>query len=260
MLEKICPKCKWAGTVSAILIVLVIIGIIGWLGITIISQIKAYAYIGQPETMRDTITISGEGKVTAIPDIATIRIGVVTEKKEVADAQEENTEKVNELIKEFKAIEISKEDIQTTRYNIYPKYDYSREGGSKLIGYEVNQQLTIKIRDLDNVGVVLAKAGAIGANQIGGLEFTIDDKEILQQEAREKALKNAKEKAETLAKISGVKLGKIVSFSESSSNYEPYPVYAKAEMLGLGGAEEAPDIQTGSIEINIYATVSYEIK
>lgn len=263
MLDKICPKCKWVGVVSAILIVLVLLGVIGWLGVTIFSKIKSYSYIGRPEAMRDTITISGEGKVTAIPDIATVSIGLTTEKKEVADAQKENTEKINAIIKALKDLKIEAKDIETSSYSIYPKYDYT-ESGQKLLGYEVSQQLTVKIRDLNNAGAVLAKAGELGANQAGGLEFTIDEPETLRQEAREKALKNAKEKAEALAEISGVKLGKIVSFSESSNGIEPtyYSRYdsMKAISAESGGGMPSPDIQSGSIEINVYATVVYEIK
>lgn len=232
------------------------------MGVTIVSKIKSYSYIGRPEAMRDTITISGEGKVTAIPDIAMVRIGLTTEKKQVADAQKENTEKVNTIIKAFKDLKIEAKDMETSSYNIYPKYDYT-ESGTKLLGYEVSQQLTIKIRDLDNVGAILAKAGELGANQIGGLEFTIDEPESLRQEAREKALENAKEKAEALADISGVKLGKIVSFSESSGGVEP-PYYRYDSMKAISaesaGGMPSPDIQSGSLEISVYATVVYEIK
>lgn len=259
MFEKFCPP--WARILSAILILLIFVGVVVWLGVAITSKIKAYSYIGAPEAMRDTITISGEGRVTAIPDIATISIGVTTEKKEVADAQKENTEKINKIVRELKELEIDDKDIKTSSYNIYPKYDYS-EGGGRLVGYVVDQQLTIKIRNLEIVGKILGKVAELGANQIGGLQFTIDDQETLKQEAREKALANARGKAEALAKISGVKLGKIVSFSESSDGYEPYPYYARAEAAyGFGGGESAaPNIQTGSLDIMVYATVSYEIK
>ncbi len=241
------------------LVILILLGVVFWLGAAFVSKIKAYDYIGRPEAQRDTIAISGEGKVTAVPDIASIRLGLATEKEEVAAAQKENTEKMNDLIKELKGMGVDEEDIQTTTYNIYPRYDYKEES-SELRGYEVSQQVTVKIRDLSEVGDILTAAGEIGANQVGGLQFTIDDKEDLREEARAKALENAQEKAETLADSLDVDLGRIVSFNETEGGSPtPYPYY-REEAMGLGGSGTAPDIQAGSNEVIMYVTVIYEIK
>ena len=261
MFDKMTHDCpKWVKVTKIVLILLILLGAVLWFGAEFVSKLKAYDYIGRPEAQRDTITISGEGKVTAVPDIATISVGIQTDKKTVAEAQKENTDKMNNIIKELKALDIAAKDIETTSYNIYPQYDYI-DGRSIIKGYEVNQQVAVKIRDLDKVGEVIAKAGELGANSVGGLNFTIDDPEELRQQAREKALENAKEKAEALAKISGVKLGKIVSFNEYESS--PAPMYKNYGMeafsSGMGGAV-APDIQSGSLDVIINATVVYEIK
>lgn len=223
------------------------------------NKIKEYRYIGMSDQYPHTIAISGEGKVVAIPDIAKLNLGVTTTKVSVADAQKENTDKMNKLIKVLKDLGIDDKDIQTTNYQIYPQYNWTEDRGQYLTGYQIDQSVSVKVRETDKVGEVLAKTAAVGANQVGGLTFTVDDPEETKQEAREKALKNAQEKAATLAKMAGVHLGKLVSFSESSNDYMPQPYYESSKALGIGGGAVAPDIQAGSTEIVVYVTVSYEI-
>jgi len=222
---------------------------------------KAYTFVGRSEQQIYSITIAGEGKVTAIPDIATISLGLQTEKLTVADAQKENTDKMNQIIKQLTDLGIETKDIQTSNYSIYPNYNWDN-GKQTLRDYQVNQTVEVKIRDLTKVGTIVDAAGQLGANQVSGLSFTIDEPEKLKQEAREKALQNAKEKADALAKIAGVKLGKLVSFSENSYNSTPQPIYrdyaVKAEASGAASAV-VPDIQTGSQDIIIDVSVTYEV-
>ena len=133
--------------------------------------------------------------------------------------------------------------------------------GQVLRGYQVSQSVTVKIRDLAKVGDILAAAGEGGANQVSGLSFSIDDPESLKQEARIKALENAKTKAEALASVAGVSLGKIVSFSESSMT--PPVMYKSIDAsLGMGGAAAVPSptVEAGSMDIVLDVTVSYEIR
>ncbi|MDO8505239.1 MAG: SIMPL domain-containing protein [bacterium] len=244
---------------NKLLSVLLVIGII-WIAGQIRNDWKENRYIGRPTEVRDTITIAGEGKVTAIPDIATVEVGVVTEKSDVLAAQKENTSKVNELLKKVKDLKIEDKDIQTTNYQINPQYDY-QSGRQTLRGYSITQSVKIKIRDLGKIGVLLSSVGEAGANQVSGVSFTIDEPEVLRQQAREKALDNAREKAKSLADHADVKLGKIVSFSESGGGMPPTPYYARAEALGMGGdmAMKSPDIQAGSLEVIVSVNVSYEI-
>ena len=222
------------------------------------NAIKQHDYIGRSDQQIYTIAISGEGKVTAVPDIAQVSLGIETQSPSVATAQKENTDKMNKLITELKSLDIDKEDIKTVNYNIYPQYDWL-DGRQILRGYSVSQSATVKIRDLEKISAVLEKSVLAGANQVGGLTFTIDEPEALRQQAREKALLNAKEKAESLAKIAGVKLGRLVSFNEFSNGYPPvyYGDYALKEQ-GIGGGA-APQIELGSQEIIINVNVTYEV-
>ena len=236
---------------------IVVLGIA--IGLWAWNMSKQHYYIGKNPDIQRTISIMGEGKVTAIPDIALVSLGLTTEKKSVSDAQSENSKTINSLIEKLKVLGIAKEDITTTNYSIYPAYDWTN-GKQILRGYTVSQDVQVKIRQTDKVDDVLKIAGDLNLNQIGGLTFTIDNPETYKQQARIKALENAKEKADALAEVMGVKLGKVISFSESGGNVPaPYPIYAKSEAMGIGGGGPAPTVEVGSQEIVIDATISYEL-
>lgn len=251
------PVCKIVGAIFAVVLV-IYFGVLTW------NAVKQHDYIGRENKQVYTIAITGEGKVTAIPDIAEISLGIQTDKPTVAVAQKENTDKMNQIISQLKGMGIDAKDIQTTNYSIYPRYDYSN-GRQAVLGYTVSQNVAVKIRNLDKVGDIVDKAGSLGANQVGSLNFTIDEPEVIKQQAREKALLNAKEKAEALAKIAGVRLGKLVSFTESGSG-QPMPIYnnyaMKSLAVGMGGdsaAAPASAVEPGSQDVIIDVMVTYEV-
>lgn len=238
---------------AALILLLLVLAVSEIVGIS--NKIKEGRYIGQGAQYKNTIAVSGEGKVLAKPDIGQVDLSVISDAVSVAAAQKDNTGKMDKIIKAMKDSGIKEEDLKTASYDISPRYQYSA-GKSTIIGYEVTQTLEVKIRDLDKVGEILGQAAALGANQVGSLIFTFDNPEKFKSEARQKAVANAKEKAEDLAGSLGVKLGKIVSFSESVSG-EPVPIYAR-EALGMGGGA-APEIQTGQNEIQVNVNLAYEI-
>ena len=220
---------------------------------------KQFDYIGKSTTQRDTIAIAGDGKVTAVPDIASVSIGVQTHKDKVGDAQAENSKKMNAIIDKVKSMGVKPEDVQTSNYSLYPQYDYTN-GKQIQNGYVVSQSVDVKIRDLNKIGDILAAAGSLGANQVGGVNFTIDEPEKLRQEARLKAIAAAKAKAQALADAAGVKLGKIVGFSESFGGGNPPPIfYGKDMAMGMGGGAASPSVEPGSQDVNVSVTVNYEI-
>ena len=222
--------------------------------------------IAKTEQVQDRFSVNGSGVVFAKPDIANLSIGFRTEtKKTAAEAVEENSKKMNEIIKELKSLDIEAKDIKTTNYNLNPIYTWTEARGQELKGYEVYQTATVKIRDLDSIGDVVSKTAEKGANQIGSISFTIDDEYELKGEARELAIEKAKEKAEDIADKTGMKLGKIVNVYENQVYY-PTATYANAkvsydEAYGLGGgAIESPTIETGQNEVRVEVTIVYEVK
>ena len=212
-------------------------------------------------TTANTVSFSGEGKVLAKPDVAVIDFSIVTEATTSKAAQDTNSEKSNKVTDFLKKQKIEDKDIKTTSYNIYPQYEYPRYGGvPKIKGYQVSQTIEIKIRNLDNVSLVLDGVVTAGANQIGNLNFKIDDPEKLKAEARTKAIADAKKKAGELKDQVGIKLGKIVNFSEGVMGY-PVPMY-ESSMLGKGGGVGGggPSVPSGESEITVNVMITYQIK
>src|SRR3989344_541873 len=148
---------------------------------------KEYRYVGSGVTATNTITVSGDGEVFAVPDTATFSVTVQEEAKEVKEAQD-----------------IDEKDIQTTDYSVYPQYDYIQKacaggycpGGEQVLrGFQVSQTLTVKVRDTKKAGDLLSGVGSRGVSSVSGLSFTIDDQDALEAEARAKAITKARTKA-----------------------------------------------------------------
>ncbi len=239
-------------------IVLIMLGI--FLGLKAWNAVAEHEAIGRVPRVRDTITMDGEGKISGKPTLARVEAGVYTEASDVKNAQNQNTQKMNSILAGIKALGVKEEDIQTSNYNIYPKFDYTN-GKQNLMGYTVSQSLTIKVRDLAKVGDVLAKAGELGANQVNGVNFSIDDPASLKQDARKKAMDNARNKAKELADALGVKIVRVVSFSESSGGYAPAPWLSSAKAMDTSGREMiAPEIATGSLDVTSNVSVTFEIQ
>lgn len=236
-----------------------IVYLIVFIGALSRNALKQFSFIGKAERPQNTIMVNGEGKTIGKSDVAVVEIGFLTEKADVVSAQKDNTEKMNKLIAEVKKLGVKDDDIQTTQYQIYPKYDYP-DGKSALSGYTVAQSVTLKIRELAKISPVLAKVGEVGVNQVSGLTFTIDNPELLKTEARAQALADAKAKAEVLARSLGVRLVRVVSFSESMPVLPMDFKYRTLMGEGMGGGAPLPDIQSGSLEVRVQASVIYEIE
>ncbi|HQI95080.1 MAG TPA: SIMPL domain-containing protein [bacterium] len=212
---------------------------------------------------QDRFSVTGSGTVYAKADIANIVIGFKSGvKKTAAEATAENTKKMNNIIEALKKLGIEEKDIQTTEYTLSPVYNWTNERGQELIGYEVSQNLTVKVRDLNKIGEVIARTTEQGANQIGSVNFTIDDEFELRNQARALAIKKAQEKAQLIAEQSGMKLGKIKGFSEGSNNPTPI-LYSNAKMIATqaeGADLSEPLIPSGQNEIKVDVTLVYEVK
>ncbi len=232
------------------------------------NKIKQGKYIGQDIVAKNTITVSGTGEVYAKPDLALTSFSVRNEAKTVAEAMTENTAKMNAVIDFMKEQGVEDKDLKTTSFNIYPLYEWQKasteiwpppEGTRILVGYEITQSLQVKIRDLDKIGDIIQGAADSGANQIGSLQFTIDDQDELKKQAREEAIEEAKEKARELASQLAVQLVRITSFSESGVAPR-FSYYDTAMKEAIGSAEApAPQIETGENKIEVSVSITFEI-
>ena len=250
------------------------------MGVSIVIALLSFAYavVGyansfsrQIDSSSPRFSVSGEGKVTAIPDVAEFTFGVLTEGgKDVASLQKENAEKMNKIIKFIKSSGVDAKDIKTLNYNIQPRYQYYKCGKIKtaetpcppreIVGYSVNQSALVKVRDFGKAGKILFAVGQMGANSVSRLSFTVDDRIKFENEAREKAIKQAKERALSIAKAAGFSLGRLISVND---NQQRFPFTRQQRAFGLeesvsGG--ESVSIEPGSREITASVTLQYQIK
>ncbi len=205
-----------------------------------------------------TFDVTGEGKIHVVPDRAFVELGVRKSGMSVKSVQEEADKTMNTLSEALEKIGIDKKDLKTTGYNIYPDYD-SRTGRPS--GYVVSSSVQVRIRNFEHIPAVLDLAGTYGLEQVGQLSFILSDElaDTTMDEARKAAVAEAKEKAESLARLAGVKLGKIVNVNENMGG-SPVPLLYNAknstdsmEVSG-GGAQVSP----GTNEVTVSVTLSYE--
>ena len=230
--------------------------LIVFFAVRINMELRGYSRTIQPPT----ISVSGEGKVFVKPDVAIVNIGVLKQGADLVSTQRSATDVINRVIEMVRREGVEEKDIKTTSYSISPRYDY-KDGTQIFRGYEVHQNLEVKIRDLVKIGGILSRSAESGANQVGSIQFTVDDSKKAKDEARAMAIKEAKEKAGRLSADLGVSLKKIVSYGESGGG-GPQPIYAQADCgFGKGVALSAPvPAPSGENEITIMVNLTYEIR
>ncbi len=207
----------------------------------------------------EAFTVTGEGKVSVKPDIATVNVGVHATGTTTKEVQDNLNKNINAVSAAVKKLGIDEKDIKTSNYTMNPTYDYT-SSRQKITGYQASSNLTIKVRNIDNANAVVDAATTAGANTVGGISFDVDDKTKAEDEARKLAVADAKAKADQAAKTAGFTLGKIINYQESSNNIRPMPLYAKADsVVGLGGGAPT-ELNTGSTDITLTVTLSYEVK
>lgn len=207
----------------------------------------------------EAFTVTGVGTVSVKPDIATVNVGVQATGTTVKEVQDNLNKNINAVSIAVKKLGVDEKDIKTSNYNMYPDYDYTGSR-QKIVGYQASSNLTIKVRDIEKANSVVDAATAAGANTVGGISFDVDDKTKAEDEARKLAVADAKTKAELAAKTAGFTLGKIINYQESTGGNRIYPMYAKADSLAVPGGGAPTELETGSTDIQLTVTLSYEVK
>ncbi len=241
----------------------VILGLIAMLlitGIVVVSIIRDRIV----NVQQWQVSVTGQGKITYQPDIATISLGVQVDKISQADAAlKQLNDKMDAVVAAIKKAGVADEDIKTQNYSIYPQYDYINNA-STLAGYNANQQLAVKVRDLKDEAVskIITAATKAGANQVNGITFDVANLEQLKQQARILAITDAKSKAGALAAAADVKLKRIVGWWENfiQTPGQPVTYYDGKGGMGAGGAVSSGTVPSGSQEIIVEVNLSYQIK
>ncbi|MDO8601703.1 MAG: SIMPL domain-containing protein [bacterium] len=238
--------------INSVLVVVILTGLV--LSATLVRQSNAV-------TPSRTITVSAEGKASIAPDIATLVFSVVSQGATAEAVQKANTDKINLAIDYLKKQNVAAKDIQTSNYSLYPRYKYEEKTGeSSIFGYELTQTVTVKVRDLEKAGAIVGGLAGAGVNQISSFSYSVEDPEAPRNDARAEAFSTAFQKAKTMADQVGVRIARVVTFSESTGGYPGPFYYDRAVMMESKGGGNAPSFEPGEEEIVVNVSVTYEIR
>lgn len=207
-----------------------------------------------------TVSVSGHGEVSVLPDTASVSIGVDIIKPTLSEAQDQANAQAAALIESLKATGIADEDIQTDYYSVNILRDYSENADpTQITGFEIINQLRVTVRDTDSLGALLDSAVDAGANSIYGITFYVDDQTTAASEARVEAVADARTKAEELAGAAGMTLGPVVAISEGTTPIIS-PMYGMGRGGGMAMADAAVPVEAGSTVVSVDVSVTYELR
>lgn len=219
-----------------------------------LAAIFAAALLAVPALADDfpaAITVNGEAMISAAPDLAQIDAGVASDAKSAKEASDANNAAMGKVLLALKGAEIAEKDYQTSRLSLQPQYGQNRStGASPVVGFRASNRVTVKIRDVTKVAAIIDTLVSAGANDIGNISFEVTQASKLLDDARERAVADARRKAEIYAKATGVTLGTPLSIAEGGA---PMPLFkgrmATAPMAAP--AAVAPGEETLSVTVNV---------
>lgn len=206
------------------------------------------------------ISVSGTGTLNLSPDMAIISAGVQSKAKSAKTALADNNSKMAALFAELEKAGIAKKDIQTSNFNIYPEVVYPKRESNKppkIVGYNVNNQVTVRIRKLETVGDVLTTLVSAGANNMSGLSFAVSNRKEKLDEARKAAIADARKKAELYASETGTTIKRLKSLNEGGVS-NPQPVMMRSAKMEMA-ADMAVPVAQGEMSISVTINTSWEL-
>ena len=205
-----------------------------------------------------SISVTGSGTASARPDTAEITTGVITQAPTAAAALARNSAAMDKVLKAVKALGIAEKDMQTTSVNVMPQRRQGRQEAQPpdIIGYEVSNQLRVKVRDLAVLGRLLDELVGQGANNLGGIRFSVAEPTALLDQARAKAVADARRKAEVYATAAGVKVGRVLSIQESGAAVPRFEGFQAMRTMAASAVPVAP----GEQEFEASVSITYAIE
>jgi uncharacterized protein YggE len=222
-----------------------------WWGCTFASVPPGFTQV-QGDDGTAAIVVRGTGEMVAKPDMAQIRAGVVSEADTAMVALADNSKKMAQMFAALKALGVPEEDIQTSHFSISPQYSRPAprvQEEPRIIGYQVVNQVTIRLRNLDRLGEALDKLVRLGSNRIHGVQFSLSNPDPILDQARIKAIQEARHKADLLTRSAGVKLGRVLSIRENGAQM-PRPVFARSAEAAAS-VPIAPGQETLSVTVTM---------
>ncbi|MBO7748213.1 SIMPL domain-containing protein [Paenibacillus sp. MWE-103] len=222
-----------------------------------------YAVDNGAAVQKNTITVSGNGKIEAAPDVAYVSVAVEARAATAKDAQAKNATQFSGLTKLlYETYKIATKDVKTTGFSVQPEYEYNpKDGSSKVKDYVAVHAVQVTTRDLNGIGKLLDDLSAAGANRVDGVRFDTEKQEQYELQALDNAMANAKAKAAALAKAAGKQVTDVVTITQNSASSGPIFIN-KGEMAAADSAAGAPStsVQTGEITVSADITVVYEMQ
>lgn len=208
-----------------------------------------------------TISVDGTSVIKAMPDRATVNISIESTAKDAKEASAQNAIVMNKIQKDIMALAITKDNIKTTNYNLYPLYNRKDNGRQEITGYSVSNQITVTVDNIDIVGNVIDTAINAGANSVNSVEFSLKDPQSYKDKVLVQAINDAKRKADIIAKTLGKNVVNVVSVNSNNSYIEARTfnsmMYAKAADSAAVGASSP--IQAGDISVKANISIVFEI-
>jgi uncharacterized protein len=202
------------------------------------------------------ISVTGEAQISAPPDLAQLDAGVASDGKTAREAAEANSAAMSKVLAALKGAGLEDKDYQTSRLSLQPQYAPNRPGPSPIVGYRASNRVSIKLRDVAKVASVIDTLVSAGANDVGNINFTVTQASKLLDDAREKAIADARRKAEIYAKAAGVTLGAPLSISEEGA---PAPVF-RGKMMAAAPMATSTPIAQGEETLSVTVAVTWAIK
>jgi uncharacterized protein len=217
------------------------------------------AHAQQPEQLR-TVGVGGQGEVRAEPDRATVTLGVESRKPKLADARAEVAKIVDAVIKLTRELKVDQKLVRATRINVQPEYNWNQQQANErtLIGYFVSRQVEVELHDLEKLGQLLERATDLGVNQMGDPRLDSSKRQELVREALAKAVVDARQNAEVIAKAAGAKLGAARTINANTEFTPPPMPMVRAMAMEAKAAGGAP-YQSGEMTFTATVNVQYDL-
>jgi len=220
----------------------------------------AAAQTAQPVLMMpapSTLSLNASGEVSATPDMATIHFAVVTQGKTASEAMKGNNVRMNAVMDALKKAGIAAKDIQTSSLNLNPQYDYTDGQAPKLTGYQAQNQITVRVNDLNQTGPVIDAVIAAGINQVDSIAFGLKNDDAILDQARQQAVATLLKRAELYASASGMKVKRIISIEEGGPVYnQPQPMmFARAKAM-----DASTPVSSGELQLSVNVSATFELE
>ena len=238
---------------TVLLGILMVYGIV-WMGVNIKTAIKEAYTVGFSDLAAPTISVSAIGEVSVVPDIATVDITVEQTASTTEVAQSEASSAMGTVLAAMKVLEIADVDLKTSAFSTSEVYDYD-VSPAVVTGYRASQTLTVKIRDTERIAAVLDAGPANGATSVSSLRYEVEDDMRALQEARVQAMTKAKQQAKQIAAAMGVRLGRVVSYSENTAGNPPM-YYSALEAMQVEDRAAQIEVGTEDVQLTVYVTYS----